>query len=77
MSILIVWKASAESRQFRAAGVFRRSIQFQARFCLFPRDERLVAIFGDGALQIAQVFQLFEPEIQIETVGISGYPFPR
>jgi hypothetical protein len=36
-----------DSEQFRVAGVFRRSIQFQARFCLFPRDERLVAVFGN------------------------------
>jgi hypothetical protein len=39
-----------DSKQFRAAGVFRRSIQFQAGFCFFPRDERLVAVFGNSGL---------------------------
>jgi hypothetical protein len=39
-----------DSKQFQGADVFRRSIQFQAGFCLFPRDERLVAVFGNSGL---------------------------
>jgi hypothetical protein len=51
---------TTKSRSDPALFLHAKSVQIQFLLDLFSRDERLVAVFGNGSLEVAQVLQVFD-----------------